>query len=55
MELNGCKPDEVIWPAPKELPEGKDRQLDKAVEILLGELSNQPAPPKLQYATEPKP
>lgn len=52
MELNGCLPDEVIWPAPKELPAGQDRQLDKAVEMLLKEISNAPAPKTLRYATE---
>ncbi|MDX1928095.1 MAG: S41 family peptidase [Pirellulaceae bacterium] len=52
MELNGCLPDEVIWPAPKELPAGQDRQLDKAVEMLMQEISNAPAPKTLRYATE---
>jgi tricorn protease len=52
MELNGCMPDEVVWPAPKELPMGQDRQLDKAVEMLLQEVSKAPTPKSLRYATE---
>ncbi len=52
MELNGCMPDEVIWPAPKELPAGVDRQLDKAVELLLEEIREAPPAKALRYATE---
>ena len=52
MELNGCLPHEVIWPAPKELPAGEDRQLDKAVEMLLQEIARAPAAQTLKYATE---
>lgn len=52
MELNGCMPDVVIWPTPQELPAGQDRQLDKAVELLLDEISRAPAPQTLRYATE---
>ena len=36
MELNGAVPDHIIWPQPGELPAGKDVQLNKAVEVLLG-------------------
>ncbi len=54
MELNGCVPHEVIWPAPKELPAGKDRQLDKAVEMLIEELRATPPVQTLRYATEEK-
>ena len=52
MELNGCIPNEVIWPKPKELPAGEDRQLDKAVEMLLAEIAEAPMPQTLKYATE---
>jgi tricorn protease len=38
MERNGCLPDETIWPMPGELPAGIDRQLDRAVELLLAEV-----------------
>lgn len=38
MELNGAKPDYVIWPFPGDLPKGKDRQLEKAIEVLLEEV-----------------
>ena len=38
MELNGAVPDVVIWPLPGEIPSGKDRQLGKAVELLLEDI-----------------
>lgn len=34
MELNGARPDIIIWPAPGELETGKDVQLQKAIEVL---------------------
>jgi tricorn protease len=34
MELNGAKPDHVLWPALEQLPRGKDVQIEKAVEEL---------------------
>ncbi len=52
MELNGALPDVVIWPLPEELPQGKDRQLEKAVEMLVEEVKQVPALPKPRYATE---
>ncbi len=52
MELNGCLPDEVIWPTPKELPAGEDRQLDTAVAMLLEEITHAPPAKTLRYATE---
>jgi C-terminal processing protease CtpA/Prc len=39
MELNGCVPDVVLWPRPGEMPAGKDRQLRKAVELLLEDVA----------------
>jgi tricorn protease len=56
MELNGCKPDYELWPAPGDLPAGKDDQLMKAVEVLgkeVGQWQNAPKP-KLQKASERK-
>lgn len=47
MELNGCLPDHVVWPLPGEIPAGHDRQLAKAVEVLLENVRAahaQPAP-----------
>ena len=38
MELNGAKPDFVLWPKPCEMPQGVDRQLDKAVRVLQSEV-----------------
>lgn len=34
MELNGCVPHHVLWPAPGEMPKAEDRQLEKALEVL---------------------
>lgn len=47
MELNGCAPDFVVWPEPGEWPQGIDRQLDKAIEVLsqdVEEWKSQPRP-----------
>ena len=52
MEMNGCPPDVVIWPLPGELPKGEDKQLSKAVELLLSEVESQAADPKPVYASE---
>ncbi|MCP4848067.1 MAG: hypothetical protein GY899_08995 [Verrucomicrobiaceae bacterium] len=35
MERNGAVPHHVVWPLPGELSAGNDRQLEKAVEVLL--------------------
>lgn len=40
MELNGAIPDYVIWPKPGEIPSGIDRQLDKALEVVIKEINN---------------
>ena len=37
MERNGAVTDFEIWPKPGEVPAGKDRQLEKAGEVLLKE------------------
>ena len=56
MEMNGAMPDHVIWPQPGELPQGIDRQLEKAVEVLSQEITdNPPSMPALKYAHEPQP
>jgi tricorn protease len=34
MELNGAVPHFEIWPAPGDMPAGKDEQLDKAIKVL---------------------
>jgi tricorn protease len=56
MELNGCVPDHELWPAPGDLPAGKDSQLMKAVEVLGKDVDawkSQPRP-KLTKATDRK-
>ena len=54
MERNGCVPDHVIWPEPGEMPRGVDRQLDKAVEVLLEDVKKAAAnpAPKPRFASE---
>ncbi len=34
MELNGCVPHIVVWPEPGQMPQGKDVQLEKALQVL---------------------
>ncbi|MEM7475266.1 MAG: S41 family peptidase [Planctomycetota bacterium] len=52
MERNGCLPHEVLWPAPGELPQGVDRQLSKAMELLLQDVGEGSAEHDLIYAAE---
>ncbi|QDT09648.1 S41 family peptidase [Planctomycetes bacterium K23_9] len=52
MERNGCLPHEVIWPKPAEIPQGIDRQLDRAIESLRDEIGEGQPPRKLKYASE---
>lgn len=54
MELNGAVPHVTVWPQPTEIPNGKDRQLKKAVEVLSVEIKkwNAQAQPELRKATE---
>lgn len=56
MELNGAKPDYVVWPKPGELPRGIDAQLQKAIEVLQVDVekSKQRAQQKLFKASERK-
>ena len=46
MELNGAVPHHVLWPAPGEMPAGKDRQLEKAIEVLGAEVAAWQARPR---------
>ncbi|MSR75735.1 MAG: hypothetical protein EXS14_09745 [Planctomycetes bacterium] len=54
MELHGCEPDEIVWPKPGEMPAGKDRQLERAVEELLSDVKawNKRPQPQLRKATD---
>jgi tricorn protease len=45
MELRGAEPDCEVWPLLGEMPRGKDRQLEKAVELLLLDVSAAKAQP----------
>ncbi|MCG8602781.1 MAG: S41 family peptidase [Verrucomicrobiales bacterium] len=49
MELNGAKPDITIWPNAGELAKGKDRQIEKAVEVLKKDIA------AFQKRPKPKP
>lgn len=40
MEMNGAVPDHIVWPEPGELAAGEDPQLEKSVEVLLGEVDS---------------
>ena len=54
MELNGAVPDYVVWPWPDEMPQGKDKQLAKAIEVLQTEVvqwSHRPHP-TLHWASQ---
>ena len=48
MELHGAEPDHVIWPHPGELPVGIDRQLDKAIKLLVAEVDEERQKPPVQ-------
>lgn len=54
MELNGAKPDYIVWPKPGESAKGIDAQLDKAVEVLKQDVTawKKRPQPKLIKATE---
>lgn len=38
MEMNGAVPDHIVWPEPGQLVAGEDPQLEKSVEVLLGDV-----------------
>lgn len=54
MELNGCVPDVTVWPEPGDHAQGKDRQMEKAVELLLADVKawKERPQPKLRKASE---
>jgi hypothetical protein len=54
MELNGAKPNFVVWPQPADIPNGIDRQLMKAVTVLQEDIATwkKQEQPKLIKATE---
>jgi tricorn protease len=54
MELNGAVPDVIVWPEPGDLAQGRDRQVEKAVETLLADVKEWKArpQPKLRKASE---
>ncbi|HBE68875.1 MAG TPA: hypothetical protein DDW52_12075, partial [Planctomycetaceae bacterium] len=52
MERNGCEPNVTIWPEPGELPQGIDRQLEKAVQMLVDEVGAGRRDADLIYASE---
>jgi tricorn protease len=54
MELNGAKPDQIVWPNLEEMPKGKDVQIEKAVAVLTDDVKSEKAKPqpKLIKATE---
>ena len=35
MEGNGAQPDLLVWPEPREMPTGVDKQMKAAVQLLL--------------------
>ena len=43
MELNGAVPDLLVWPEPGDEAAGRDRQIEKAVELLLKEIEAEKA------------
>jgi tricorn protease len=55
MELNGAKPDHILWPGLEEMPKGKDVQMEKAVAVLLEDVKAAKSQPKLIKATDRPP
>lgn len=56
MELNGAKPDHILWPKPGDLPRGIDAQLQKAIEVLKADVAaaKQSPQPQLRKASDRK-
>lgn len=57
MELNGAVPDHIVWPEPTQLPQGKDLQLDKAIEVLTADVAaweQKPKPALMKASERPK-
>jgi tricorn protease len=46
LELNGAVPDELIWPEAGDEAAGRDRQIEKAVAVLLKSIEAEKAKPK---------
>jgi tricorn protease len=57
MEMNGAVPDHIVWPQPGLGAQGRDAQLEKAVEVLAQDVAvaNSRPAPKLRKATERPP
>ena len=51
LELNGAEPDHLIRSLPGEIGRGEDRQIEKAVEVLLQDVKNTPDLPKPRPAS----
>jgi len=47
MEMNGAVPDHLVWPQPNDSAQGKDRQIEKAVEVLLEDIKKVSKVPEL--------
>jgi tricorn protease len=54
MELNGAVPHQVVWPEPGEMPAGVDKQLDRAIKTLRGDVRRwkKTARPELRKASD---
>jgi tricorn protease len=52
MELNGAKPDFILWPQPNEIPTGIDKQLELAIEVLRDEVSKVKPAVEARYTTQ---
>lgn len=39
MELHGAVPDHIVWPQPGDMAKGRDAQIEKAVEVLLADVT----------------
>ncbi len=46
MELNGAVPDVIVWPHPTDAAAGRDRQINRAVKVLLEDIETEAALPK---------
>ena len=47
MERNGCVPDHLVWPDPADHALGRDRQVEKAIEVGLAEVARWKARPQV--------
>lgn len=48
MERNGAVPDHIVWPLPGEISSGKDRQLEKAIEVLIQDVNEHSKKAKIE-------